>query len=496
MSWPIMVDFQLTALDTTQKLREEWRQFHGGERGTMRILLKIVKWLAGLTVLAIAGVAVWLYVAPPPLIRVASGYSAKIVCSNVFLAARDPDNVLRIDVQAPGHWLLGYMKVDVDRNEKTVTAALLGIFGKGVAVARDGLGCTSAPDGDVARVKAVTVAPAAAIAARDALWPWGNRVEPSQSPALMAILNDATLTGQGMRAVVVVQNGRVIAERYANGFSADTPLLGWSMTKTVTAAIIGTLVKDGNLAVGDKALFEPWKADGRTSISLADLMAMSSGLEFNEDYGDVTDVTRMLYLEPDMAGFAASKPLTGDVGKAWSYSSGTTVMLSRIWQTALGDPATALAWPRAALFAPIGMTSAVLETDEQGTFVGSSYLYATARDWARFGQFLLQDGAWNDTQILPVGFVSWMREEVPASKGEYGRGQLWLHGSDSGAAPGTDPDAGFDLPDDAFWMLGHDGQSVSIVPSKKLVVVRLGLTPSKLAYRAQGLLEALTKVLE
>jgi CubicO group peptidase (beta-lactamase class C family) len=197
-----------------------------------------------------------------------------------------------------------------------------------------------------------------------------------------------------------------------------------------------------------------------------------------------------------MAGFAEAKPLTGDVGKAWSYSSGTTLMLSRIWQDALGEPGKALDWPRQALFGPLGMNSAVLEADENGTFVGSSYLYATARDWARFGQFLLQDGTWNGAQILPAGFVSWMREEAPASKGEYGKGQVWLHGPDAGVPPGADPDAGFDLPADTFWMLGHDGQSVAIIPSKKLVVVRLGLTPSKLGYRTQGLVAALAQVVE
>jgi CubicO group peptidase (beta-lactamase class C family) len=462
----------------------------------MRILLKIVKWLLGLVALAFAGVAVWLYVAPPALIRVASGYSAKIVCSNVFLAKRQADAVLRIDVQAPGHPILKFMSVDVDADKKTVTAALLGVFGKNVAMARAGVGCALVPDGNIAMAQGAAMLSSSPVAKADALWPEGNRVQLSQDPEFMKILNDPKMTGPNMRAVVVVHNGRIIGERYANGFSADTPLLGWSMTKTVTAAVIGTLVKDGKLAIDKKNLFAPWKADARNGISLADLMAMSSGLEFNEDYGNVTDVTRMLYLEPDMARFAAAKPLAGEVGKVWSYSSGATLLLSRVWQDALGEPAKALAWPRTALFEPLGMTSAVLETDERGTFVGSSYLYATARDWARFGQFLLQDGTWNGTQILPAGFVAWMREEVPASKGEYGRGHLWLRGSDAGTLPGENPDIGFDLPDDAFWMLGHDGQSVAIIPSKKLVVVRLGLTPWKLGYKAQGLVEALAKVVE
>lgn len=461
----------------------------------MRIALKIVKWLVVLVVVALIGLAGWLYFAPPALIRVASGYSAKIVCSNVFIVGREAEEVLALDVQAPGHPILGFMSVSVDADAKTVTAGLFGVFGRAVAVARDGFGCTDVPDGDLAAVPALSsLGDASAESA--GIWPEGSAVEPSQDPDIAAVLDDPALTGPGMRAVVVVHNGRIVGERYGEGFSTKTPLLGWSMTKSVTAAVVGTLVKAGRLSVEQKDLFPDWKADGRAAISLADLMAMSSGLTFNEDYGDVADVTRMLYLEPDMAGFASAKPLDGDIGKVWSYSSGTTVMLSRIWQNALGAPDKALAWPKQALFDPIGMTSAVLETDARGTFVGSSYLYATARDWARFGQFMLQDGVWNGTEILPPGFVSWMREAAPASKGEYGRGQVWLHGSDAGTPAGENPDKGFDLPSDAYWFLGHDGQSVAVIPSQKLVVVRLGLTPSKLGYKAQGLVAALVKAVQ
>lgn len=336
----------------------------------MRIIAKIVKWLLGLVVLAVVALFGWLYFAPPELIRVGSGYSAKIVCSNVFIAGRDANEVLAIDVQAAGHPLLKLMRVSVDKNRGTVSAGLLGFLGKSIAVFRDGLGCASVPDGDVgkARRTAIHVEPSAT--RQDALWPEGERVEASQNPEVVKIVDDAAMTGAGMRAVVVVKNGRVVAERYGEGFSARTPLLGWSMTKTVNAAIVGTLVKNGKMAMTNQGLFAPWKADGRAAISLADMMAMSSGLEFNEDYGDVADVTRMLYLEPDMAGFAEAKPLTGEVGKVFSYSSGTAVMLSRLWQDAVGDKAKALTWPRTALFEPLGMHSAVLETDEQGTFVG------------------------------------------------------------------------------------------------------------------------------
>lgn len=459
----------------------------------MRAVVKFIKWLFGLIVLAVIALFAWLYFAPPELIRVGSGYAAKIVCSNVFIAGRDPNEVLAVDVQAPGHPLLKLMKVSVDKERGLVSAGLLWTLGKSVAVERDGVGCASVPDGDTGRARQTSVhIEPLAVASQDALWPEGERVDALQNPAVTKIVDDAAMVGTGMRAVVAVKNGRIVAERYGEGFSAKTPLLGWSMTKTVNAAIVGTLVKDGKMALDKKGLFSPWKADGRAAISLADMMAMSSGLEFNEDYGDVADVTRMLYLEPDMAGFAETKPLGGEVGKAFSYSSGTAVMLSRLWQEAIGDKVKALSWPRTALFEPLGMHSAVLETDERGTFVGSSYLYATAHDWARFGQFLLQGGVWNGAQILPAGFVDWMRQPAPASK-VYGNGQVWIEGPGDEENPGAGAAAG--LPKDTYWMEGHDGQTVAIIPSEQLVVVRLGLTPAKLGYRPQAMVAALVKAL-
>ncbi len=458
----------------------------------MRIVIGILKWLVILVVLAVVAVAGWLYFAPPDLIRVGTGYTAKIVCSNVFIAGRDPEQVLAVDVQAPGHWLLGYIDVDVDVSEGVVSAALLGIFGESRAIDRAGLGCASVPAGAV--IEDISATPGS-VTARQSPWPQGDLVEPSTDAEIAAILDDAELTGPGMRAVVVVHDGRIVGERYGEGFSAATPLLGWSMTKTVNAAIVGTLVQEGLLATDQQELFERWD-DERAAISLADMLGMASGLEFNEDYGDVTDVTRMLYLEPDMAAFAASKPLTAEPGTAFNYSSGTAVMISRIWQDAIGEPQNALDYPREALFDPLGMESAVLEADASGTFVGSSYLYASARDWARFGQFLLGDGEWDGRQILPGGFVDWMRQPVAASDGEYGQGQLWLHGPRGGTPEGEESDAGFTLPDDAFWAIGHDGQTITMIPSQNLVVVRLGLTPSKLGYKPQALVQALVEAVK
>jgi len=295
-----------------------------------------------------------------------------------------------------------------------------------------------------------------------------------------------------------------VAERYAPGFTAATPLLGWSMTKTVTAGVIGMLIKDGKLSL-DQAGFWPG-TDGREKIRLSDLLAMSSGLQWNEAYGAVSDVTGMLYLQPDMAGFARSQPLAHSPGELWLYSSGTAVILARIAQEAQArgsgqfqgsgqvqaqsQPQDLAAFINTRLFSPVGMTTATMEPDEHGSLVGSSYMYATARDWARYGQFLLQDGVWQGQQLLPAGYVAMMASPVPASLGQYGKGQTWLWGSDP-VTPGVNPDAAFGVPPDTFWMSGHDGQNIAVIKSRQLVIVRLGLTPYAAGYSPQPLVKAI-----
>lgn len=452
---------------------------------------KFLKWLAIVVVAAIVAVAIWLYVAPPELIRVGSGYSAKIVCSNVFVAGRDPDEVLSLDVQAPGNPLLRLMRVSVDRDAGVVRAGLFGVLGSVAAQYKAGAGCATVPDGRIDAARARPAAPAAAAGQGDGgIWPSGNEVEPADDTELNAILNDSDLTGAGMRAVVVVKDGHIVGERYGDGFDAGTPLLGWSMTKTVNAALIGTRIRSGNLSLDERSLLRVWRGDDRAEIRLSDMMGMASDLEWNEGYGNVSDVTRMLYLEPDMSRFAASKPLdeTDDqgIGDVFNYSSGTAVMLSRIWQNTFDDPASAVAWPRKALFDPLEMSSALIESDEHGTLVGSSYMYATARDWARFGQFLLQRGVWNGKSLLPVGYVDWMTQPHPASGGTYGRGQIWMTASDKST----------ELPQGTFAMKGHDGQWVVVVPSANLVVVRLGLSPSRQGYQVEPLVAELLRSLD
>ena len=453
----------------------------------MKILRRI---LSALLVILIALVlALWLK--PPALLRVGANYSAKIVCSNVFLAGRDPQEVLRVDVQAPGIALLKAMHVSVGLERGVVRAGFLGFIGGGLAVSRPGRGCTVLPDGKLDSVAAAP-APTASVPrpsfplTAPALWPDGTGVE--TKPTIDQVLQNAAFLGPGARAIVVVDHGRIVGERYAEGFAPTTPLLGWSMTKTVMAGVIGMLIKDGKLSL-DQAGF--WTGhDGRERIRLKDLLAMSSGLQWNEAYGAVSDVTGMLYLQPDMAAFARSPPLAHPPGEAWLYSSGTAVILSRIAQDAQPEPQDLASFINVRLFGPIGMTTATIEQDEHGTLVGSSYMYATARDWARYGQFLLQDGIWQGRELLPTGYVAMMATPVPASHGQYGMGQTWLWGSDA-VTPGVNPDAAFDIPPDAFWMSGHDGQSVCIIKSRQLVIVRLGLTPYAVGYSPQPLVKAI-----
>jgi CubicO group peptidase (beta-lactamase class C family) len=470
---------------------------------------KIIRGTAIVLALLLLVLVVALWLEPPELLRIGANYAAKIVCSNVFLAGRDPDDVLRTDVQAPGAALLHLMRASVDRPQHVVRAGLFGFIGDGVALARPDNGCAVVADGNVAYARQIgalaasalttpdaastgspTIANSGTAAAPVALWPDGDAVTPN--PALDRVLADDTLAGPGVRAIVVVDHGRIVAERYGDGFSARTPLLGWSMTKAVIAGLVGALIKDGRLTLDQSSFWPKAAGDGRDRIRIADLLAMSSGLRFNEGYGAVSDLTRMLYLQPDMPGFAHAQPLGHSPGEYWIYSSGSANILSRIVQDAAGP--VGANYPREKLFKPLGMTSATIETDEDGSLVGSSYMYASARDWARYGLFLMQAGVWHGQEILPAGYVAMMASPVAASGGQYGHGLVWVWGSD-GKVPGRNPDSEFGIPVDTFWMLGHDGQSTAIIASRGLVVVRLGLTPRQDGYQPQPLVKALLAAL-
>lgn len=441
---------------------------------------KLFKFLVATLLLGILGLSGWLAFIRPELLPLASAYAAKTVCSNVFIAKRDADEVIRTDVRFAERRVVKLMKIEVDTANRRVEAAIFGLFGKRYASYAEGRGCTLVSRDDIpARAAAPPLPP---FAIPDELWPTGERAQLSDDRRLRAALNDPVLQGPGMRAIVVVHDGRIVGETYGEGFNASTPLLGWSMTKTVNAALVGMVIKDGKLSLDQKGLFPQWTGDARADISVADLMAMSSGLEFNEDQGLVNDPARMEFLVRDAAAFARDKALRAAPGMTFHYGSGSSVLLARIWQNAIG--AAALPYPQERLFKPLGMTSAVLESDPSGTFFGEAFLYANAHDWARFGEFLRLGGEWNGQQLLPPGFVDYMRSPAPASDeghgAVYGRGQLWL-------ARGL----GFALPADTFMLNGHLRQTITIIPSRKLVILRMGLTREDIGYSNAKLLHAI-----
>lgn len=427
------------------------------------------------------------------VILVANGYVAKTVCSGVYVSGRKPQAVLDAEIHLNDPGILRLVSADVERGSRTVHSAFRGL-GERVAVYRDALGCTLALGVD-ARDLAARGLPAnvAALPATGTPWPTRPPRVAGTGPsgldplAIAAALDEAfaepgSVPTRRTRAVVIVEDGRLVAERYGAGFGRESALPGWSMAKSVVNALAGVLVREGKLALDTPLRAPEWGAvdDPRRALTLRHLLHMSSGLAFTESYGNpLGDVVWMLFGTGDAAGFAARKPLTSPPGQQWSYSSGTTNIIARALRGAVGGTdADYQLFPRRALFEPLGMSSAIIEPDAAGTFVGSSLMFATARDWARFGLLFLQDGTWEGRRILPEGWVAFSVTPAPAAPdGVYGA-HFWLRlGGDRYAGSGA-----HGIPPDAYHAIGHEGQILTIIPSRRLVVVRLGLSVGRGAW--------------
>jgi CubicO group peptidase (beta-lactamase class C family) len=430
-----------------------------------------------------------------------AGYHAKILCSGVFVAGRAEADVLAQDLGR--FW---YVQGAVDPAARTATSSLYG-FGSSTAVYREGLGCTLARGRTVEALR--DTAPTIPAPRDTAALPWptgdvgagptplpGTDIEALDRALEAAFSDPPGGPPRRTRAVVVLQGGQIVAERYAPGFTEDTPLLGWSMAKSVTATLVGLAAADGALDVSAPTGLPAWSGEGdpRAAITVDQLLRMSSGLGFSEVYGAFGDATHMLFVAPSAADYAADSPLAAPPDSVWSYSSGTTNVLQRVLRRAVGDEAYP-GFPRAALFDRIGMRSAVFEPDASGDFVGSSFLYATAREWARFGLLHLQDGTWEGERVLPEGWVAYVTTPTPpAPRGEYGA-QWWLNAGD----PANPDDRRWpSLPRDAYDASGFEGQNVLVVPSRDVVIVRLGLTPDRVGWDfdafAASILDALPDV--
>ena len=330
-------------------------------------------------------------------------------------------------------------------------------------------------------------------------WPDGERVDLNDPPDGLDVqkLNDVIQAAftepdpdhlRNTQAVVIVYAGKIVAEHYKPPFTSQTPMLGWSMSKSVTNALVGILVKQGRIDIKAPAAIDAWRHDkgAKRRITTDELMRMSSGLAFDERYLPFDDATEMLYHTKNMAKYAASRPMAAASDTRWNYSSGSANIVAWLVKEAVGG--TLVDFNDFAineLFAPIAAHSAIIEPDASGSFVGSSYMFASPRDWARMGLLYLNDGVWHGKRLLPDGWVTYATTPTPkAPMGQYGA-MIWLNRGDPDQ-PGnrTFPT----LPTDLFYFSGFNEQIVAVIPTKRLVIVRLGVTPKREAWDKEGFL--------
>ena len=450
-----------------------------------------IRWIRGgrtsrPIVLALAGVLLgvaWAGWRPDRAIRVATGFVSHTLCYGAFISGQDPDAVYSESVLWKGEiravsWALRY---SVDHSRREVLTTFAGGFAS-LAVYRDDLGCLVVR-GDPPPIPERRALPdLSASLARPAIT--GPLEAPIRSEAFEKALNrafDGSEAGgdAGTKAVVIMHDGRVVAERYAPGYGADTRMMGFSMTKSVTSALVGILVRQGRLRVDQPAPVDAWRGvgDPRGAITVDHLLRMTSGLALDEALTGFDPVARMLLLERDMFAFAARAGLEVLPGTRWRYTSGNSMILSRMLRDAAGGRAEDFsAFARRELLDPLRLTSVKFGFDATGTPVGSSYLFATGRDWARFGLLYLNDGVVDGRRILPEGWVRYSTTRTLDS--DYGAG-FWLAPRDWRMAP------------DSYWAGGMAGQYVMVVPSERLVIVRLGARWMPIDSLARDVIEGL-----
>lgn len=436
-----------------------------------KILLYSLLGLVGI----VLGVVIFLYITFVPIL---AGTAAKTMCSCRYVLGRAPDSVVEkeLTVVPTLNW------ATFEYIDSSAVKATLFLRSR-TAIYRKGIGCTLLAERSEEEIRAQQLAlPDRPPILDTVAWPMGDRI--SLDPIvgvkydqITAAINEAFEEPNLERpkhtlAVLVVYDGQIVGEKYAPGVTKDSPLMGWSMTKSLTNGLVGRLVLEGKLKVNDPAPVSEWQSDNRKDITLNNLMQASSGLEWNESYFTPGLFHTMFMNRDDKGGFAASQQLEYPIGSHFEYSSGTSNLLSKIVRQAIGDEN----YPRYAydnFFYKIGMRSVIIEPDASGTFVGSSYGYASARDWARFGLLFLNDGTWNGERILPEGWTAYSSTPAAsAALGDYGA-QFWLNAGSKGE-PGLSHNPG--IPNDEYGAEGFEEQNLWIIPSRKLVIVRLGVS--------------------
>ena len=471
----------------------------------MKSLLKKITLGLGIAILVlviIIGYFVIGKVAP-----IGAGYKAKMLCSYLFVSGREIEPVLANDLE-PFNPLLGMVDAKVDYENKSVTATAFGLVTR-KAVFNECLGCTIVPpswEPDQLQFPSACVEPEPADPAT-APWPTGDLNAEAAFPGeidegkLKAALNKEFSESDPekphrARAVVVVYKGKIVAERYASGFGKDMPMHGWSMTKSITSALIGILVGRGEFTVDDLAPIPEWRKPGdeHGKITIDHLLHMSAGFDFHHDVNPTGQRQQALFGAIDSTEYSIECPMEVEPGTRWEYANANPHSLWRIIRNTVGGTDTEyLTFPRRALFNKIGMRSALIEPDPYGNVIGTSFGWATARDWARFGLLYLSDGVWEGERILPEGWVDYTRTPAPAAEYKHYGALFWLN---AGAVEFANAKQGQmryrnnppfpRLPVDAYFAMGHDGKVVAIIPSRDLVVVRLGLSRSSETWDYEG----------
>jgi CubicO group peptidase (beta-lactamase class C family) len=423
--------------------------------------MKKLKWIFGVALVVIVVLVYFNY----PKLNLISGYASKNMASNVFIADRDPVDISLYDHEMP---LINLAQSEVSQKNASSTASVYGLMPR-KAVYRDGVG--SVLTNNEFTKHNFDLRPNRTVKLDTLPFPYGNQgiidtlLENVDYAKLEAAFTNA-FNGleQNTRTLLVVHKNQIIGERYIRGFSKDTPILGWSMTKSILATLYGILEYTGKIKVDAYAPVPEWQNDDRKNITLNHLLRMQSGLKWDEDYFKISDVTRMLFLASDMSLAQKNNEIVAPPTEVWNYSSGTTNLLSGILRHQFNSHQEYLDFPYAELIDKIGMHSMLLETDLVGNYVGSSYAWATTRDWAKFGLLYLNKGDWNGDRIFSEAWVDYISNPTQDSDGTYGA-HFWLN------AQGKYED----IPRDLFSLNGFQGQRVFIIPSKDLVVVRTGL---------------------
>ncbi|MDY6904370.1 MAG: serine hydrolase [Thermodesulfobacteriota bacterium] len=409
-----------------------------------------------------------------------TGYGASNICTGVFVTGIEETRMTN-DFVAPEIAplpLIWEVEVNHDDRQVLVYDRIFRNYYAATAIYREGLGCSCLGTKTVDELMAQ--APDTLLhleLPRWRFWPHGsagiypffprNIDQDAIENAIDRSFAEDAQVPKNTVAVAIVYDGKLIAERYANGFTPFTPIIGWSMSKSVTSAMVGVQQGWGLLNVADDDLFHEWTGTEKAAITIENLLQMSSGLEYYEEpRGDNADQSRMLYTSDDHAAYMIEKELIHDPGTVWNYSTGDTMLLSKIVQDSVGgELADAYAFMQADLFHRVDIANAVVEFDPSGTFIGGARIAMTARDWARMGLLHLQDGMWDGERILPEGWVDYATTPT-ATNISYGA-QIWLN---------TEQALWPDFPEDAYGFRGHNGQNVIIIPSRKLIVVRMGYT--------------------